>query len=87
MLIFYHVWKHTQKTKIYREIREDVPTQPIEFSIESTRITQEYQAFFHTPGVELPSEGDMWQRKQEKRRTVQTEPPLINVSHCCTNQK
>ena len=60
--------------KITLKNAEDVPTQPIEFNIESTGIAKEDQVFFHTEDVELPPEIKPWQHKQDKRNAVHTEP-------------
>ena len=62
-----------------------MPTQPIEVNIQSTGITQEDHFFFHTKGAELPSEEQLWQRKQEKRNALHTEPLLITMLHCYIN--
>ena len=67
--------------KKIEEIREDFPTQPFDIKIESTGAAQEDGIFSETDEVELPSERLLWQRKQEKRITVHTEPPVITVSH------
>ena len=45
-------------------IRKDVPTQPIEANIESTRIAQEDQVSFHTDDIDLPSKNSYgWRNK------------------------
>ena len=44
----------------FLKIRKDVPTQPIDVTIQSTRIVQKDQVFFQTNGAEMPSEGQLW---------------------------
>ena len=64
------------------KIREDVPTQPIEVNTHSTGIAQEDQLFLQADDVLMPSEEQLLQRKQDKRQAINTEPPVITVSHC-----
>ena len=68
--------------KLIVKIREDVPTQPIGFNLQSTGITPEDQVFLHTDEIRLPSEEQLW---QSKRNVVPTEAALITVSHCYIN--
>ena len=63
------------------KIREDVLTQAIEVNLESAGRAWKIKFFFQTDDVELPSEKQLWQQKQEKCNAVYTEPPLITVSH------
>ena len=53
------------------KIKEDVFTQTIEVNIESGETAEEGQVFFHTDDAKLPSEEQLWRRKQEKRKAVQ----------------
>ena len=52
---------------------EEVSTQPNEVNFESLGIVQENQVFFQTDDVEMQSEEQLCQRKQEKRNVVHTE--------------
>ena len=51
--------------KLILKIQEDVPTQTIEVNIQSTGLTQDDQVFYHRVHAELPSEEQLWQRKQK----------------------
>ena len=73
--------------KLIIQIREDVPTQPIEVNIQSNGIAREDQFFFHTEGADFPSEEQLWQRKEEKRNVVHREPLVISTSPCYINDK
>ena len=66
--------------KYILNISEEIPTQPIEINSESTGIAWKDQVCFHTDDVELPPEEQLWQWKQQKSNTVDTEPPVRTVS-------
>ena len=66
--------------KIILKIREDIPTKPIEVSIESTGIAQEEQVFLDTTDQQETTEKGLWKRKEEVRNTTPADPPGIIVS-------
>ena len=66
--------------KIILKIREDIPTKPIEVNIETTGIAQEESAFFDTTDQQEITEKELWQRKEEARNGITTEPPVITLS-------
>ena len=51
--------------KIIFEIREDIPTKPIEVNIESTGIAQEEPFSFDTTDQEQTTEKELWTRKEK----------------------
>ena len=60
--------------KIILKIREDIPTKPIEVSIESAGIAQEELVFFDPTDHQKTTEKELWQRKKEARNAIPTEP-------------
>ena len=66
--------------KTILKIREDLPTTPIEVNIELTGIAQEEPIFFDTTDQQETTENELWQRKEEARNAIHTEPPIITVS-------
>ena len=66
--------------KIILKIREDIPTKPIEVNIESTGIAREEPVFFDTTDQQETTEKELWKRKEEARKAIPTEPPVIAVS-------
>ena len=66
--------------KVILKIREDIPTKPIEVNIESTGIAQEKPVFFDTTDQQENTEKELWQRKEEARNVIPTDPPVITVS-------
>ena len=66
--------------KILLKIREDIPTKPIEFIIESTGIAQEEPVFFDTTDQQETTETENWKRKEEARNAIPDDPPVITVS-------
>ena len=67
----------SQKTIL--KIREDIPAAPIEVNIESTGIAQEEQVFFD-PTKKRPRKKRMWKRKEEARKAIHNDPPVLTVS-------
>ena len=59
--------------------REDIPTEPIELNIESTRIAQKEPVFFDTIDQQETTDKDFWRRKEEARNAIPNEPPVITV--------
>ena len=66
--------------KLILKNREDIPTQPIEVNIESTSIAQEEAVFFDPTDQQKTTEKDLWKRKDEARKAIQIDPPVITVS-------
>ena len=62
------------------EIREDIPTKPIEVNIESTGIAQEEPVFFDTTDQQKTTEKELWKRKEQVRNAIPNDPPVITVS-------
>ena len=70
--------------KLIVKIRGVMPTLPIEVNIQSTGKTQEDRVFFLIEDANLPSEQQQWQRKQEKRNAVHTEPHVKTATQMKT---
>ena len=66
--------------KIVLKIKEDIPTKPIEVNIESTGIAQEEPVFFDPTDHQETTEKELWKRKEEVRKAIPSEPPVITVS-------
>ena len=66
--------------KIILKIREDIPIKPIEVNIESTGIAQEEQVSFDPIDQKETTEKELWTRKEEARKAVPNDPPVITVS-------
>ena len=66
--------------KIILRIREDIPTKPIEVTIESTGIAQEEQVFHDPTDQQVTTEKELWTRKEEARNAIPKDPPVITVS-------
>ena len=66
--------------KIILNIREDIPTKPIEVNIESTGIAREEQVYFDPTDQQGTTEKELWARKEEARNTIPNDPPVITVS-------
>ena len=66
--------------KVILKIREDIPTKPIEVNIESTGIVQEEMVFFYPTDRQETTEKEFWKRKDEVRKAIPNEPPVITVS-------
>ena len=66
--------------KIILNIREDIPTKPIEVNIESTGIAQEEQVFHDPTDQQETTEKELWTRKEEARNAIPNDPPVITVS-------
>ena len=66
--------------KISLKIREDIPTKPIEVNIEFTGIAQKEPVFFHTTDEQDTTEKELWSRKEEARKAIPKDPPIITVS-------
>ena len=62
------------------ELREDIPTKPIEVNIEFTGIAQEEPVFFDTRDQQETTERKLWTRKREARNAIPNDPPVITVS-------
>ena len=61
------------------EIREDIPTKPIEVNIESTGIAQEETVFFDPTDPQETTEKELWKRKEEAQNAIPNDPPVITV--------
>ena len=61
-------------------MRKDNPTKSIELNIESTGIAQEESAFFHTTDQKETTEEELWKHKEEARKAMPNDPPVITVS-------
>ena len=66
--------------KIILKIIEDIPTKPIEVNIESTGIAQEETVFFDPTDQEETKEKELWTHKEEARKAIPNDPPVITVS-------
>ena len=66
--------------KIILKIRGDIPTKPIEVNIESTGIEQEKPVFFDTTDQQETTEKELRSRKEEARKPIPHDPPVITVS-------
>ena len=66
--------------KTILKIREDIPTQPIKVNIESTGIAKEETVFFDPTDQQETTEKDLWKRKDEARKAIPNDPPVITVS-------
>ena len=66
--------------KVILKIREDIPTKPIEVNIESTGIAQEEPVFSDPTDHQETTEKKLWKRKEEVRKSILYEPPVITVS-------
>ena len=66
--------------KVILKIREDIPTKPIEVNIESTGIAQEETVFSDPTDQQDTTENELWKRKDEVRKAIPNEPPVITVS-------
>ena len=66
--------------KILLNIREDIPTKPIEVNIESTGIAQQETVFFDPTDQQETTEKELWKRKEEARNAIPSDPPVITVS-------
>ena len=65
--------------KVILEIREDIPTKPIEVNIEYTGIAQEEPVFSDPTDHRETTERELWKRKEEARNAIPNEPPVITV--------
>ena len=66
--------------KLILELREDIPTKPIEVNIESTGIAQEEQVFHDPTDQQETTEKELWTRKEEARNSIPNDPPVATVS-------
>ena len=66
--------------EISLRIREDIPTKLIEKNIESTGIAQVKPVFSDTTDQQLTTEKDFWKRKEEARKAIPNDLPVITVS-------
>ena len=66
--------------KIILKIREDIPTKPIEVNIESKGTAQEETVFFDPTDQLETTEKKLWKRKEEARKAIPNDPPVITVS-------
>ena len=71
--------------KIILKIKEDIPTKPMEVNIESTGIAQVEPVFFDTIDQQETAEKELWDRKEEARTAIPTDPPVSTVSCHCEN--
>ena len=66
--------------KIFLKLREDIPIKPIEVNIESTGIAQDEPVFFDTTDQQETTENELRQCKEEVRKAIPNDPPVITVS-------
>ena len=66
--------------KVVLKIREDIPTKPIEVNIEPKGIAHEETVFFDPTDQQETIENELWKRKNEVRKAIPKEPPVITVS-------
>ena len=71
--------------KIILKIKEDIPTKPMEVNIESTGIAQVEPVFFDTIDQQETTEKELWERKEEARNAIPTDPPVSTLSCHCAN--
>ena len=65
--------------KVILKIREYFPTKPIEVNIESTGIAKEEPVFSNPTDQQETTEKEHWKRKNEVRKAIPNEPPVITV--------
>ena len=77
--VLYLVYKKDPNEKVFRKIREDDPTKPVEVNIETAGIVHEERFFWqHRPRWDHTKK--FWKRKQETRKAIPNDPPVITVT-------
>ena len=66
--------------KIILNIREDILTKPIEVNTESTGNAQEEAVFLVTTDQQETTEKEQWESKEEARKAIPNDRPVITVS-------
>ena len=79
LLLFHHFWSDLYK-KQYLNVERTCPWNQL-----IQHIGTERPSLLHKNYDQLPYEEQLWQRKHEKRKTLQTTLPVITVSRCHKN--